>query len=71
MDVVKTLLSRLSWRLLLYWGALVGGLWTFTSWRRVYERQGFFFDEPVLTWFYGLISPVRTQIALALSTLGA
>jgi membrane-associated phospholipid phosphatase len=71
MDVVKTLLSRLSWRLLLYWGVLIGGLWAFTELAdEVYEKQGFFFDEPILTWFYGLISPVRTQISLALSTLG-
>lgn len=71
MDVVKTLLARLSWRLLLYWGALVGGLWAFTELTdEVYEKEGFFFDEPVLTWFYGIVSPVRTDIALALSTLG-
>ena len=71
MDVVKTLLARLSWRLLLYWGALVGGLWAFAELAdEIYERQGFPFDEPVLTWFYGLVSPVRTDIALALSTVG-
>ncbi len=71
MDVFKTLLSRLSWRLLLYWGILVGGLWAFAEFTdEVYEKQGFFFDEPVLTWFYGLVSPALTQIALVLSTVG-
>jgi membrane-associated phospholipid phosphatase len=71
MDVVKTLLSRLSWRLLLYWGLLVGGLWAFAELAdEIYERQGFFFDEPVLVWFYGLITPLRTDVALALSTVG-
>jgi membrane-associated phospholipid phosphatase len=71
MDVVKTLLSRLSWRLLLYWGLLVGGLWAFAELAdEIYERQGFPFDEPVLAWFYGLISPLRTDVALALSTVG-
>ena len=71
MDVVKTLLSRLSWRLLLYWGALVGGLWAFTELTdEVYENEGFFFDEPVLTWFYGFVSPTGVQLALTLSTLG-
>lgn len=71
MDVLKTLLSRLSWRLLVYWAALLGGIWLFAELTdEVYDNQGFFFDEPVLTWFYGLISPARTQAALALSTLG-
>ena len=71
MDVIKTLLARLSWRLLLYWVILVGGIWAFAQFAdQVYEKQGFFFDVPVLTWFYGLISPTLTQIALALSTVG-
>ena len=71
MDVLKTLLSRLSWRLLLYWGLLVGGLWAFIEFAdQIYDNQGFFFDEPVLTWFYGLVSPTLTQIALVLSTVG-
>lgn len=71
MDVIKTLLSRLSWRLLLYWGVLVGGLWLFIEFTdEIYDKQEFFFDEPILTWFYGFISPVLTRIALALSTVG-
>ena len=71
MDVVKTLLSRLSWRLLLYWAALLGGIWLFAELTdELYDNQGFFFDEPVLTWFYGLISPARTRAALLLSTVG-
>lgn len=71
MDVLRTLLSRLSWRLLLYWSALLGGLWIFTELTdEVYDKQGFPFDEPVLAWFHGLIDPVRTQAALLLSTIG-
>ena len=71
MDVAKTLLSRLSWRLLLYWGVLAGGVWAFAELTdEVYEKAGFFFDEPVLAWFYGLISPARTQLALFLSAVG-
>ena len=71
MDVVRTLLSRLSWRLLLYWGVLLGGVWAFTELTdEVYEKEGFPFDAPVLAWFYGLISPARTQAALVLSTVG-
>lgn len=71
MDVLRTLLSRLSWRLLLYWTLLIGGLWLFVALSdEVYEREGFPFDEPVLRWFHGLVSPVRTQLALSLSTVG-
>ncbi len=71
MDVVRTLLSRLSWRLLLYWSVLLGGLWAFTELTdEVYEKEGFPFDAPVLAWFYGLISPARTQAALFLGTVG-
>lgn len=71
MDVVRTLLSRLSWRLLLYWSVLLGGLWAFTELTdEVYEKEGFPFDAPVLAWFYNLISPARTQAALLLSTVG-
>lgn len=71
MGVVKTLLSRLSWRLLLYWAVLLGGLWAFAELTdEVYEQAGFFFDEPVLAWFYGLVTPLRTRVALFLSTVG-
>ncbi len=71
MDVFRTLLSRLSWRLLLYWVGLIGGLTLFVEFsEEVYEREGFPFDEPVLTWFYGLLSPALTTLALLLSTLG-
>ncbi len=71
MDVLRTLLSRGSWRLLLYWAALLGGLWLFAELTdELYDNEGFFFDEPVLTWFYGRVSPARTRAALALSTVG-
>lgn len=71
MDILKALLARLSWRLLLYWVVLLGGLWGFIELTdEVYDKQGFPFDESVLTWFYGLISPARTQAALVLSTIG-
>ena len=71
MDVLKALLRRLSWRLLLYWGLLAGGLWAFVELAdEVYEQSGFFFDEPVLDWFYTLINPTLTGLAVALSTIG-
>ena len=71
MDVIKTLLSRLSWRLVLYWGLLLGGFWLFIELAdTLYDRGGFFFDEPILGWFYGLINPTLTTLALVLSTVG-
>ena len=71
MDVLKALLRRLSWRLLLYWGLLAGGLWAFVELADgVYEKDGFFFDAPVLDWFYTLINPALTGLAVALSTIG-
>lgn len=67
----RTLWPRLSWRLLLYWAVLLGSVWAFAELTdEVYEQEGFFFDEPVLGWFYGLITPLRTRVALALSTVG-
>ena len=72
MDVVKELVSHLTSRLLLYWGALVGGLWAFVQLGdELYEEGGFFFDEPVLGWFYALLNPVLTDVAFALSIVGS
>ena len=71
MDVLKKLLSRLSWRLVLYWGLLLGGTWVFVELvDTLYENGGFFFDEPILNWFYTLINPAMTSLAVFLSTVG-
>lgn len=71
MDLIRALLSRLSWRLLLYWGALLGGLWLFIELaEEVYTKAGFPFDEPILSFFHGLVSPPLTALARALSLLG-
>lgn len=71
MDVLKALSSRLSWRFVLYWGALALVLWGFVELvGEVYEQEGFFFDEPVLTWLYGHISPGWTAVMRALSIFG-
>lgn len=65
-------MARLTWRIALYWVALLGGLWLFIELtEEIYEDGGVFFDEPVLTWFYGLISPFLNQLAFALSVLGS
>ncbi len=71
MDIIKALLRRLSWSLVLYWGLLFGLLWMLTELADVvYDKGGFFFDEPVLDWFYGLINPTLTSLALFASTVG-
>lgn len=71
MDVFRTLFSRLSWRLLLYWVLFTSGFWLFFEFSdEVYEGEGFLFDDPVLRWFHGLIAPFRTQLALGFSTVG-
>ena len=71
MDVIKGLLRRLTWSLVLYWGILIGLVWLFSELAdAVYEQGGFFFDEPVLNWFYTLINPTLTDVMLAFSTVG-
>jgi len=71
MDVIKTLLRRLSPSLVLYWGVLVGFLLLFVELlENLYEDGGFFFDEPVLNWFYGFLDPTLTRIMLIASTIG-
>lgn len=72
------MLSRLrhlplpSWPVLLYWGALLGALYTFVELaEEVYEKDGFFFDQPVLTWLNSHQSPPLTTLFLALSFLGS
>lgn len=71
MDIIKALLRRLSWSLVLYWGLLFGLLWMLTELADVvYDKGGFFFDAPILDWFYTLINPTLTSLALFASTIG-
>ena len=71
MDVIRGLLRRLTWSLVLYWGILVGFLWLFIELLdNIYEDGGFFFDEPVLNWFYTLLDPLLTRLMLIASTIG-
>lgn len=71
MDIVKALLRRLTWSLVLYLGLMFGALWMLTELTdTLYEKGGFFFDEPVLDWFYTLINPTLTGFALFASTVG-
>ena len=71
MDVLRALLERLSWRLALYWGALALLLWGLAQLTdEVYEGEGFFFDAPVLGWFYARVSSPATEVMRALSVVG-
>jgi undecaprenyl-diphosphatase len=70
-QLARALLERVTWRALLYWGLLVAFVWLFVELAdEVYEEEGFFFDEPILAWFYGLRTAFFDQLAVGLSTLG-
>lgn len=72
------MLSRLrhvplpSWPILLYWGALLGSLHAFVELaEEVYEKEGFFFDQPILTWLNSHQSTPLTTLFLALTFIGS
>ena len=57
--------------LALYW-LLLGGLYIFGELAgEVYEREGFFFDGPILAWLSARQSPALTWLARAFSLLGS
>jgi membrane-associated phospholipid phosphatase len=61
-----------SWPVLLYWGALLGALYAFVELaEEVYEKEGFFFDQPILTWLNVHQSPPLTALFVALSFVGS
>lgn len=57
---------------LFYWGLLLGALYLFTELAEdVYQQEGFFFDQPLLTWLSIHQSPTLTSLALSLSFSGS
>lgn len=61
-----------SWPVLLYWSVLLGALYTFVELaEEVYEKEGFFFDQPILTWLNVHQSPALSALFLALSFIGS
>lgn len=71
MDLLRALLRRLSLPVLGYLGVVVGGLLLLEELTEtVYEQGGFFFDEPILDWFYTLITPPLTTFMRVLSVVG-
>lgn len=72
MDVLRALFERLNLRIALYWIVLIGAAWVFVELAdEVYEREGFFFDGPILAWIYTLRTPVLNELMVALSTIGS
>lgn len=65
-------LPHLSTSLLVYWGSLLGALWLFGELAgEVYEKEGFFFDAPILNWFGAHSAPWLVGTAQTFSTFGS
>jgi membrane-associated phospholipid phosphatase len=63
---------RLHLALLAYWATLLAALYLFAQLAdEVYEKEGFPFDEPILTWLNAVATPTLTNLALALSFIGS
>ena len=71
MTTLRKYLPHLSGSLLIYWGALLAALFLFGQFAgEVYEKEGFFFDAPVLNWLAAHQTPWLVGLAQALSTFG-
>lgn len=71
MGLIRQLLRRLTWRLVVFWLVVVAAVWLFVEFAdEVYEGTGLPFDEPVLRWFETLQTPWLTDLMFALSVLG-
>ena len=69
---LRRYLTNLSLPLLAYWACLLGTLILFSALAgEVYEREGFFFDAPVLNWSAGHAAPWVVGAAQALSRVGS
>ncbi|MCA9835298.1 MAG: phosphatase PAP2 family protein [Trueperaceae bacterium] len=63
---------KLSLPLLIYWAILLVLLWIFIEFAgEVYEKEGFWFDEPILGWLHRQQSPGLTRAALTITQLGS
>lgn len=68
----KLPLPHLSAALLVYWACLLGALYLFSELAgEVYEREGFFFDAPVLGWFADHRTAWLVGAARAFSAVGS
>lgn len=58
--------------LLVYWGVLLAAFFVFGQFAgEVYEKEGFFFDAPILNWFAAHSAPWLVGTAGAFSTFGS
>ena len=72
MTTLRRHLPHLSGSLLIYWGTLLAALFLFVQFAgEVYEKEGFFFDAPVLNWFGAHSAPWLISAAQAFSTVGS
>ena len=72
MTTLRKYLPNLSGSLLIYWGVLLAALFLFgQSAGEVYEKEGFFFDAPILGWLAAHQTPWLIGIAQAFSTFGS
>ncbi len=72
MTTLRKYLPNLRGSLLVYWGVLLATLFVFGQFAgEVYEREGFFFDAPVLNWFGAHLALWFIGVAQAFSTFGS
>ena len=72
MTTLRKYFPNLRGPLLIYWGVLLAALFLFGQFAgEVYEREGFFFDAPVLNWLAAHQTPWLVGVAQALSTFGS
>ena len=71
MGLIRQVLRRLTWRLMVFLLIMVSAVWLFVEFAdEVYEGTGLPFDEPVLRWFETLQTPWLTDVMFALSVIG-
>ena len=72
MTTLRKYLPNLSGSLLVYWGVLLAALFLFGQFAgEVYEKEGFFFDAPILNWLAAHQTLWLVGTAQAFSTFGS
>ena len=72
MTRLRSYVSNLHGSLLIYWGVLLAALFLFGQLAgEIYEKEGFFFDKPILNWFGTHASPLLIGTARAFTDFGS
>lgn len=72
MTTLRQYFPNLRGALLIYWGVLLAALFLFGQFAgEVYEKEGFFFDAPILNWFTAHQTSWLVGTAQAFSTFGS